>query len=116
MVPHEFVELLEGAFIEQQVHALARAELAFLVLALAAFCAAASFGFGVAAAKLFKAVEMFAVFDWFWSAHMGSQYRLFAPPRQAQRNSFGLLLPPIRKSYQIVSKQVSRSFNRGTVD
>ncbi len=69
MVPHKFVELLEGAFIEQQVHPLPRAELAFFVLAFAAFSAAAFFGFGVAAAKLFEAVEMFAVFDWFWGAH-----------------------------------------------
>ena len=85
----EFVELLEGAFIEQQVHPLARAELAFFVLAFAAFWAAAFFGFGVAAAKLFEAVEMFAVFDWFWGAHNGSQYQLFALPRQAKRDSLG---------------------------
>jgi hypothetical protein len=47
---------------------------------------------------------------------MGSQYQLFALPRQAQRDFLVTLLPPIRKSYQIVSKQVSGSFNRGTVD
>jgi hypothetical protein len=116
MVPHEFVELLEGVFIEQQVHPLPRAELAFLVLPFAAFRAAAFFGFGVAAAQLFEAIEVFAVLDWFWGAHVGSQYRLFGPPRQAQRDSLSPLLPPIRKSYQIVSKQVSGSFNRGTVD
>ena len=46
VVADEFVELLEGAFVEQQVDAFAGAELAFLVLALAALGAAAGFGFG----------------------------------------------------------------------
>ena len=69
MMPHKFVELLEGAFVEQQVDSLPRAELSFLVLAFAALGAAAVFGFGVATAELLDAVEMFAVFDWFWGAH-----------------------------------------------
>jgi hypothetical protein len=89
MVAHEFVELLEGTLIEQQVYPLPRAKLTFFVLAFAAFVAAAFFGFGVAAAQLFEAVEMFAVFDWFWGAHIGSQYQLFALPRQAQRDFLG---------------------------
>jgi hypothetical protein len=89
VVAHKFIEFLEGTLIEQQVHPLPRAELAFFVLAFAAFWAAAFFGFGVAAAKLFEAVEMFAVFDWFWGAHIGSQYQLFALPRQAQRDFSG---------------------------
>src|SRR6185437_9626405 len=46
MVLDEFVELLEGVFVEEQFDALARAELSFFVLALAAFGAAACFGFG----------------------------------------------------------------------
>jgi len=47
---------------------------------------------------------------------MASQYRLFGPLRQEIAISQVPLLPPIRKSYHIVSKQVSGSFNRGTVD
>ena len=50
-VRDEFVELLERAFIEQQRDALARRELSGLVLALAAFRAAAGFRFGAAAAQ-----------------------------------------------------------------
>jgi len=52
----EFVELLEGALVEEQVDALARAEFSLLVLAFAAFGAAARFGFGAQLAKLFEAV------------------------------------------------------------
>ena len=57
----KFVELFEGAFIEQQVDAFAGAELALLVFALAALGAAASFGFGVELAELFEAVVMLAM-------------------------------------------------------
>ncbi len=46
---NEFVELLERAFIEQQVNSFARGELARLVLAFAAFGAAAGFRFRVEA-------------------------------------------------------------------
>ena len=46
----ELVDLLEGAFVEQQVDALAGGEFAFLVLAVAALGAAALFGGVVAAA------------------------------------------------------------------
>jgi hypothetical protein len=61
LMPNEFVELFEAAFIEQQVHAFAGAELALFVLALAAFGAAARFSFSVELAELFEAVVMFAV-------------------------------------------------------
>ena len=54
LVADELVEFLEGAFIEQQVDALAGAELAFLVLAGVALRASAGFGFGVALAKLLR--------------------------------------------------------------
>ena len=43
------------------VDAFARAELALLVFALAAFGAAACFGFGVELAQLFEAIMVFAV-------------------------------------------------------
>ena len=61
LVADELVEFLEGAFVEQQVDALARAELAFLVLALAALRAAAGFGFGVALAELFEPAVAFRI-------------------------------------------------------
>ena len=70
MVADKFVELFEGALVQKQVDPFARAELAFLVLAFAAFGAATLFGFGVAAAKLFEAVEMFAMLHWFWGTHI----------------------------------------------
>ena len=47
VVADEFVELFEGAFVEQQVDAFAGAELALLVFALAALGAAAGFGFAL---------------------------------------------------------------------
>ena len=53
----QLVGFLERAFVEQQIDALARGELAFLVLAFAAFFAAAGFGIGVAAAQLVQAVR-----------------------------------------------------------
>ena len=61
VVADEFVELFEGAFVEQQVHAFAGAELALFVLALAAFGAAAGFGFGVELAELLEAIVVFAM-------------------------------------------------------
>ena len=61
VVADEFVEFFEGAFIEQQVDAFAGAELALLVFALAAFGAAAGFGFGVEFAKLLEPIVMFAM-------------------------------------------------------
>jgi hypothetical protein len=55
------------------------------VLALAAFGAAAFFGFGVAAAKLFEAVVVFRMFfkrfGWFWRAHGSIATRLRAGSR-----------------------------------
>ena len=61
VVADEFVELFEGAFVEQQIHAFAGAELALFVFALAALGAAARFGFGVELTKLFEAVVVFAM-------------------------------------------------------
>ena len=52
-VGDELVELLEGAFIEQQRDALARRQLAGLVFALAALGASAFFGRGAASAQFF---------------------------------------------------------------
>src|SRR5262249_2646416 len=52
----KFVELFEGAFVEQQIDALACSQLAGLVLALAALRATASFGFGGTAAQFFKRI------------------------------------------------------------
>ena len=63
MMADEFVELFEGAFIEEQVNAFAGAELALLVLAFTALCSAARFGFGVQLAQLFQAVVMSAMFS-----------------------------------------------------
>jgi hypothetical protein len=59
----EFVELFEGAFVEQQVNSFARGEFSLLVLAFAALCSAARFGFGVQLAQLFQAVVMSAMFS-----------------------------------------------------
>jgi len=56
----EFVELLESAFVYEQFDAFARAELALFVLALAAFRAAARFGFRIELAKLFETVVVLA--------------------------------------------------------
>ena len=53
----EFVDFFEGAFVEQQVDALARGELAFLVLAVAPFLAAALFGGLVARAQFLEPVH-----------------------------------------------------------
>ena len=61
MVADKLIELLEGAFVEQKLDALAGAELSFLVLARGALGAAARFGFGVAAAKFFEAVGVVAM-------------------------------------------------------
>ena len=56
LMANKLVELFERAFVEQQVDAFARAELALLVLAFAALCSAALFGFGVELAQLLDAV------------------------------------------------------------
>jgi hypothetical protein len=55
-VAGEFVEFFEGAFVEQKIDALARGELAFFVLAGAAFVASAGIGPSVAAAEFFETV------------------------------------------------------------
>src|SRR5216683_4946976 len=57
-VTDKFVELFEGAFVQQKVDALARSELAGFMFALAALRAATGFGFLGNAAKLFHAVAM----------------------------------------------------------
>jgi hypothetical protein len=49
---HQLVHFLEGAFIQQQVDALARRELAFGVLTLHSLRSAARFGIGVTAPDL----------------------------------------------------------------
>jgi len=59
----ELVELFEGALIEEQVDALAGAELALLVFALATLGTAARFGFVAAPAKFGEAIVLFRVFD-----------------------------------------------------
>ena len=56
LVADKLVEFFESAFVEKQIDPLARAELALLVLALAAFGAAARFGFRVSFAELFEAI------------------------------------------------------------
>jgi hypothetical protein len=68
VVADEFVEFFEGAFIEQQLHAFAGAELALFVFALPAFGAAARFSFGVELAKLFEAVVVFTMSGHGWEA------------------------------------------------
>jgi hypothetical protein len=55
-VADEFVELLEGAFVEEQVDAFAGGELSFFVLACAAFFASSILSVGVAAAEFVEAV------------------------------------------------------------
>ena len=56
-VPHQLVHLFEGAFVQQQVDALPRRELALLMLFGPAFLAAPSFSRGVAAAQLLHSVR-----------------------------------------------------------
>ena len=56
-VPHQLVHFLEGAFVEQQIDALARRQLAFRVLPLHALLAATGFGIGVAAAHFGESVR-----------------------------------------------------------
>src|ERR1700735_2789978 len=53
MVADKLVELFEGAFVEQQVNAFARAEFSLLVLAFATLGSAARFSFSVELAQLF---------------------------------------------------------------
>ena len=55
-VAHQFVHFLEGAFVEQQVDALAGGEFAFLVLAGAALFASAVFGRSVPSAQFFDSI------------------------------------------------------------
>jgi hypothetical protein len=55
-VPHQLVHFFEGAFVEQQVDALARRKLALLVLALGALLTTACFSVCVAAAHFRKPV------------------------------------------------------------
>ena len=59
MMADKFVELIERALVEEEFDALAGAELAFFVLALAPFGAAAGFGFRGAPAELFEGVAIF---------------------------------------------------------
>ena len=59
-VADKFVQLLECAFVQQKVNALARHEFAGCVFALPPFGAAAGFRFLGNATKLFRAVAMFA--------------------------------------------------------
>ncbi len=54
---HQLVELFERAFVEQQFDALARGELAFLVLAGAAFRSAALLGGVAAPAEFCEAIH-----------------------------------------------------------
>jgi hypothetical protein len=53
----QLVHLFERAFVQQQVDALARRQLAFLMLPLLALLAAAGFGIGVAAAHFHHSVR-----------------------------------------------------------
>jgi len=53
----QFVEFLEGVFVEQQFDAFAGGELALAVLAFAAFKTPTLLGGGVAAAEFFKAIH-----------------------------------------------------------
>jgi len=57
---HEFVELFESVFVEEQMDALAGGEFARFVFAFAPLWTAAGFGFRVAFAELFHAVVMIA--------------------------------------------------------
>ncbi len=56
-VAHQLVGFLESSFIEQEIDALARGELAFLVLPRAALLAASSLGAQVAAAEFFHPIR-----------------------------------------------------------
>jgi hypothetical protein len=78
MVADEFVELFEGAFVEEELDALAGAEFSFFVLALAAFGAAASFGFRGALAKLFETIAILG----------GSGHRESAPEKARTKLRF----------------------------
>jgi hypothetical protein len=60
-VAYKFIEFFESAFIEKQINAFTSAELALLVLALAALGAAAGLGFRVQFAELFEAIVVLAV-------------------------------------------------------
>ena len=62
VVHHELVEFLEGAFIQQQFDSLARAQLAFLVLAFAPLGSAALLGFLIPAPQFFQPVVVFSQF------------------------------------------------------
>jgi hypothetical protein len=53
MVADKFVKFLERAFVEEQIDSLARTELAFFVLPLAALGAASLFSLSVPPAQLF---------------------------------------------------------------
>ena len=55
-VAHQLVHFLESSFVEQQVDALARGQLAFGVLPGAALFASAGFGDGVAAAQFSESI------------------------------------------------------------
>jgi hypothetical protein len=61
VVADEFIEFFEGAFVEQQVNAFSRAELALLVFALAALGTATGFGFAVEFAKFVETIVVLAV-------------------------------------------------------
>ena len=52
---HQLVHFLEGAFVEQQIDALARGKFPFLMLPRAALLAPPRFGGGMAAAQFFEA-------------------------------------------------------------
>ena len=56
-VADQLVGFDEGAFVEQQIDALAGGELALGVLAFAAFVAASSFSAGMASAQFFQSVR-----------------------------------------------------------
>jgi hypothetical protein len=58
-VSDQFIELFEGAFIEQQLDALAGGEFAFAVLTGAAVVATTQFGGGVTAAEFLELVHSF---------------------------------------------------------
>ena len=77
-VRDKFVEFLECAFVEQQRDALARREFAGLVLALAAFGAAAGFRFGAAPAQLLEG-------DLAWGIGHGSLVMALLPSRLSHR-------------------------------
>ena len=78
-VADELIKLLERAFIQQQVDALARSELPGLVLALAALGTAPGFRFGGAAPQLFETVVLLAVDGHSSSSLRGSVHSGSAP-------------------------------------